>query len=201
MGVGALLLVASAASAQVVGSHHDFTVLSGPNEDFAFYTRSSATCATCHAIHNAMSTDAPLWDHTFSTATYTVYTSPTMNAVASQPVGVSRACLSCHDGTVAVNSVAGEIVTGGQVAGPVMITGEAMIGTDLSGTHPISIAYDAGDTDLNPMATVQGIFPLYGPTENMVECGSCHDPHFAGGRATRPTPTEYRSRCIVCHNK
>lgn len=193
---------ATSLSAQVVASAHDFTVLSGPL-NYAFQTRSSNICGTCHTIHNALSQDAPLWIHTTTTATFTPYSSATMNAVAGQPVSVSRACLSCHDGTVAVNSVNGTIGTGGIVSGPVFIGGAALIGTDLSNDHPISISYDAGDPDMNPLATVQGIYPLYGASKNQVECGTCHDPHTPGsnGLFFRPTPTTYRSRCIVCHNK
>ena len=192
---------ATLASAQVVGSAHDFTVLSGPT-NYAFQTRSSNTCGTCHTIHNALSQDAPLWIHTTTSATFTPYSSVTMNAVAGQPVSVSRACLSCHDGTVAVNSVNGTIGTGGLVTGPVFIGGAAALGTDLSDDHPISIQYDA-DPAMKPMATVQGIFPLYGASQNQVECGTCHDPHVPGtnGLFFRTYPTSYRSRCLVCHNK
>lgn len=200
--VVALAAAASAVSAQVVASAHDFTTLSGP-ANYAFQTRSSNICGTCHTIHNALSQDAPLWIHTTTTATFTPYSSATMNAVPGQPVSVSRACLSCHDGTVAVNSVNGTVATGGSVTGPIFIGGAALLGTDLSNDHPISIPYDAGDPDMNPLATVQGIFPLYGPSKNQVECGSCHDPHTPGtnGLFFRTVPTAYRSRCVVCHNK
>jgi len=202
-----LALGASSAAAQVVGSAHDFTTTSGP-AGFAFYTRSSGTCSACHTAHNAASTDAPLWMHSTTAATFDAYSSPTMNAVAGQPVGVSRACLSCHDGTVAVNSLwnghADSVYVGGTVTGAVYITGErGLIGTDLTDDHPVSVQYDAGDPDMNDLTTVQGIFPLYGASRNMVECGSCHDPHTPGsnGLFFRATPATYRSRCLVCHNK
>ncbi len=205
--LGALALFAGSASAQIVGSAHDFTVLSGPNANYAFQTRTSNVCGTCHAAHNAIATDAPLWVHTLSTATYTLYSSATMNAVPQQPVGVSRACLSCHDGTVAVNSVRGVIATGGTVTGPVLITGgDGLIGTNIADDHPISITYnETADPGLRAKSLVGAEkFPLYGPGKDQVECGSCHDPHLPGASGLffrSYNTTTYRSRCQVCHIK
>jgi len=59
-----------------------------------------------------------------------------MDSTPGQPDGVSKLCLSCHDGTVALDSYGG-------VNGSTIITGSALLGTDLSTSHPISMKYDA----------------------------------------------------------
>src|SRR3990172_716737 len=70
----------------------------------------SEVCVFCHTPHGG-ATDvaggaAPLWNRNLSTATYTLYTSPNFDAINhGQPDGVSKACLSCHDGTVAFDSL------------------------------------------------------------------------------------------------
>ena len=72
-------------------------------------------CIFCHTPHDAIkNNNIPLWNHTLSTtASYGVYTSPTYEATDAARCGwatvaataaVSNLCLSCHDGTVAINS-------------------------------------------------------------------------------------------------
>ena len=66
-------------------------------------------CVFCHTPHfsntSAAAADAPLWNRNLSGATYTVYSSSTMDTTPGQPDGRSIACLSCHDGTVALDSL------------------------------------------------------------------------------------------------
>ncbi len=113
-------------------------------------------CVFCHTPHNAVSDVAginiPLWNHTLSSAVYTVpdKTNPQWAVLLSTPQnppdGDSKLCLSCHDGTVAIGSVVnlgGGAITismQGTGAGGVMPAGAANLGTDLSGHHPVSIA-------------------------------------------------------------
>lgn len=70
-------------------------------------------CVYCHTPHagTTPATDdgtngrAPLWNRQDSAATYTLYTSPTFDSTIGQPKSVSKACLSCHDGTLAFNAL------------------------------------------------------------------------------------------------
>jgi hypothetical protein len=68
-------------------------------------------CVFCHTPHGASTTNpgaAPLWNRNMpSTASYTMYSAPNFDGVSigSAPVGVSFACLSCHDGTVALDAL------------------------------------------------------------------------------------------------
>ena len=85
-------------------------------------------CQPCHTPHNAIAAEeAPLWNHQFSTAAYTFYTSikdgTTMGVSAID--GTSKLCLACHDGTVALGSFGGQVGTN-------FLTGGADMGTDLS---------------------------------------------------------------------
>jgi hypothetical protein len=64
-------------------------------------------CVFCHTPHfsNADMVDAPLWNRMTSGAVYTPYDSSTEDSKPGQPTGNSIACLSCHDGTVALDAL------------------------------------------------------------------------------------------------
>ena len=70
-------------------------------------------CVYCHTPHGANSQliEAPLWNRTHLGNTYTVYTDEDSGTElgsgqeATQPGVSSLTCLSCHDGTVAVDSI------------------------------------------------------------------------------------------------
>jgi len=199
--LGALLMSPALVRAGVVGSPHDFSTEAWnvkPSDQ-------NSVCGTCHTPHHADSTVVPLWAHTTTASTFTMYNNanvPVANLQATvdpQPAGPSKACLSCHDGTVAVNQYGGAV----QGGTPITITNSARIaegGNDLTHTHPISLTYDnniagigAGKdkflfnpdtrTVLQPDSgtfitgndmTVNG-FLLRG--NHRLECTSCHDVH------------------------
>ena len=105
---------------------------------------------------------------------------------APQPDGASKLCLSCHDGTIALGAVGGRttpiVVTGG----PTMpTTAPGYLGTDLSGSHPISFVYDDA---LAVARNAAGGMPLLLPStrndpavkldaQKKIQCTTCHDPH------------------------
>ena len=126
-----LLLLTRITFAQtIVGSEHDF---SGES-----WNTSGEICAVCHAPHNAdvTVTNAPLWNHQTTIASFNTYTSATMHSTTGQPDASSKLCLSCHDGTVAVDNF------GGQTAGSYYLSGSSLIDTELNDDHPISFTYD-----------------------------------------------------------
>lgn len=132
----------------VGGSVHDFTATNSAT--YGSWNTRNGLCSACHAAHHTDANQlAPLWVHATTTASFTPYNggtpqSSTLNASVGQPDGVSLACLSCHDGTLGVNTlitVAGTNTNSGGASVP--ITGEAALGTDLHTTHPISFVYDA----------------------------------------------------------
>lgn len=66
-------------------------------------------CVYCHTPHGANTTiNAPLWNRTNPGTSYTVYNltgSQASGNTVTQPGANSLACLSCHDGIVAVDSI------------------------------------------------------------------------------------------------
>ena len=95
---------------QISGTKHDFSGKSwAPAEN--------KMCGVCHATHKAVNEpSAPLWNHqSTGVAAYTVYKSPTFDGqgglTITNPSASSKLCLSCHDGTVAVENFGG-ITTG-----------------------------------------------------------------------------------------
>jgi len=118
-------------------------------------------CHTPHAAENVPDVPTPLWNRKLSGATYTPYTSTSIEANAAElqagPGGSSKLCLSCHDGTMAISSVN---VLGGKANQTISLTGAGPGGTmalgagtttgftrnlgiDLTNDHPISFTYDA----------------------------------------------------------
>jgi len=196
----AMLLIAGVAfGATIVSSKHDMrSYVSGET--------TTQVCVFCHVPHNANTSLGPLWNHTDTAATFGVYTSSTLNGAMGQPAGVSRACLSCHDGTVAVNSLI-QAPKDGTAGTLISISGAALLGTDLSNDHPVSITYrDDLDTGLRAKTTSTVAGPswtaqLYGSTPYTVECASCHAVH-------DPTVTPFlriantnSQMCTTCHLK
>src|SRR5580704_4508367 len=106
--VCALLLAQSLAIAQVTVDVMGMHNLSPPS-GASVYSQGSLGCTFCHAPHSGLGGTSPLWNQTYSKATYTPYNSTTyVEQGNTQPIlGVtSSLCLSCHDGTVAVGQSA-----------------------------------------------------------------------------------------------
>ncbi|NOZ03559.1 MAG: cytochrome C, partial [FCB group bacterium] len=157
--------------------------ISGSAHDFSSETWNprGEICITCHIPHKAdmTVTNSPLWNHQVTSSTFTPYSSLTLDATVGQPSGVSKLCLSCHDGTVAIDNFSGK------TNGSTYTSGNDKLGTDLSNDHPVSFTYDASlastDGDLyDPTSANSGL----GGTINddmlvsgKLECSSCHDVH------------------------
>ena len=123
--------------------------------------------------------------------------------VATAPGGTSLLCLSCHDGSLAVNSYGTTSqATASQSGGGGTIGVQYVIGKDnyLGNHHPIGFSYDAAqsvDTEIRSADTASlggaGLVRdhLYGASGYM-ECSTCHSVHSKGNtgesllwRATR----------------
>ena len=193
-----MLICQSALGQTIVGSAHDFS-----NDN---WNTTGQICLVCHAAHNAdvAVSNAPLWNHETTTATFTTYNSATMQATTGQPDASSKLCLSCHDGTVAVDNF------GGETGGTHFLTGNTLLGTDLSDDHPLSFVYDpslaSADGGLHdPTTTNSGLGGTITQDmliDNKVQCASCHDVHNGSGVTKLLRKTNNGSElCLTCHNK
>ncbi len=76
-------------------------------------------CVYCHTPHSAsMQINAPLWNRTFNNNTYTTYGalgSSSIDGDLGQPGVNSLTCLSCHDGTLPVDTVVNMPGSGNQL--------------------------------------------------------------------------------------
>lgn len=150
---GAILIalnLTGAAFAGIQGSKHDLGV--GVPE------ANGEVCVFCHTPHGANTgASAPLWNKTLSTATYLRYSdlnTATLDGSEVAVGSVSLACLSCHDGTQAMDVVINKPGSGGYNAAgseisTTLVTNMSgspvpMLGTDLQDDHPISIDYAGG---------------------------------------------------------
>lgn len=203
----ALLTGASAVCvAGIVGSLHDFT-----NTGWS----GGQICLPCHTPHNGeLVENAPLWNHALSQASYNMYSSPSMDAlVPGDPDGASKLCLSCHDGTVALDAFGGSDGTG------ILISGDYNLGTDLSNDHPISIIYDdalANDDGGLFLPSVKNVTIGSGTqtrsgsieevllADNQLQCSACHSVHndfVAGDEYLLKISIEGSELCLACHDK
>ena len=131
---------------------------------------SDQICVFCHTPHgsNTDMTYVPLWNRAIkSSGNYKAYTMIGSNSTGTASVGgMSLACLSCHDGTQAMDAMFNAPGSGpGSSEGGVPVTGQShytwtndptdtvggrlnapitMLGTDLSNDHPIGMNYCGG---------------------------------------------------------
>ncbi len=193
-----LLSTEKANCQSIIGSAHDFSSET--------WNTTGQVCIVCHAPHNTevAVTDAPLWNHQSSVAVFSPYSSATLNAVVGQPDASSKLCLSCHDGTVAVDNF------GGTTSGTYFISGRTLIGTDLRDDHPVSFTYDAAlaldDGELADPTTANS--GLGGTIDedmligHQVQCASCHDVHNSSGIDKLLKKSNAQSAlCLTCHIK
>lgn len=204
----------------ISGSPHDLSgTVVGDNGELCVY------CHTPHAANTAF-TGAPLWNKASPTGTFTMYgataagvagTTIAGTSTAAQPASASLACLSCHDGVSAIDSIVnapgsgmGSLVTGsktivdaslgtlygGNIGG--IPGGATGANPDLTNDHPVSIVYTEGAAGLRlksfTLDTAGGDWIGATTVQDLlrgadqVECGSCHDPH--NGGKTQGTDTE-----------
>jgi len=155
-----LALLAVAAQADIINSAHNFST-SGWSQ--------GEICKPCHTPHHALQGDAYemineiLWNHELTTATFTMF-----DGTTQQITTLSKVCLSCHDGTVALDSFGGN-------AGSVFISGPGLIGTDLRDDHPVAVEYNTNHHA--PTSDLQYARLWDNGGKLFIECSSCHEPH------------------------
>jgi len=184
------------AMAQISGSPHDFSSMAWADGEI---------CKPCHTPHNAIPDMPRLWNHELTVATYQMH-SGTGTAEDNFDTA-TRLCLSCHDGTVALDSFGGK-------TGSSFMPGSASLGTDLTDDHPVG-SDGMYPPDPKPswwdgsfLATPAGVRlyswtdPSSGTAYPTVGCRSCHDPHNRGGYDHMLVKDNSGSAlCLSCHIK
>jgi hypothetical protein len=215
--LAAAALLSALAAPSLVAQHdsvvvtvHNLSVF-GPGEIRSL--DETRVCKFCHVPHNAQ-VPSPLWGHTLSQARYEV---PLLRAggerPAPQPDGSSRLCLSCHDGTIALGDVAGGRIP--MAGAPTLTRGRrGYIGTDLTGSHPVSFAVPDGnqlevansdsDMALRSLAEIAADPEVKLDVQGKMQCTTCHDPHadryYQPGRVPRFwVKTTVDGVCLTCH--
>lgn len=215
-GALALLVSAGPAFAQsiVAGGPHDLSAgvaLRNTDGDI-----NGQTCVFCHTPHMG-SVSVPLWNRSSATTTYQVYTSSTMDARAPTSAAiqssVSGACMSCHDGSIAVdvltnlvgaahvasiaftrqNSAKATYANSGTGTSNIMAGGAPFLGTDLRNDHPITIIYETARA-LTPTEFVP--VTITGTKITVVGGGTNPLPLPLYGSSTADATVE----CASCHN-
>ena len=207
-----VLVSATGASAQIAGGKHDLSAGSAlRNADAAI---NGQTCVFCHTPHGGATT-IPLWNRNAPTgAGYQLYTSTTMGAAspgaAGVAAGMSGACLSCHDGSIAVDVLlnlggAAKVAsttftrqaatalatygTSGTGASNIMTGGIPFMGTDLRNDHPITIIYETARASTSAEFVTQAL------VGSRVTVGATLPlPLFGSATATATV------ECSSCHN-
>ena len=161
--MGAAGLVGQEAVAGVANTKHNLgSTGTGANK----FSGTAEICVFCHTPHGADTSAAvPLWNRVLANpATYTTYNSlgtSSLDGGMAAVGSVSIACLSCHDGVQAMNTIIN--APGSGLAGDaawaagswgtstnVTATGQLKagivtnLGTDLKNDHPIGIQYGGG---------------------------------------------------------
>lgn len=215
--VGISSLAIAGSGATIVGSVHD---LSGNGWG------TDQICVFCHTPHDggrASVATGVLWNHELTASTFTPYASVSIDGVSAdvsgQPVGTAKMCLSCHDGSVALDAFGGgagnpvRLISTGKV--PRLVDGTNL---DMRGTHPISISYNQADPQLKDPSVVtlgsQNQTVLETVLENydngttvlkLIQCMSCHDVHdtneaITGTKLLR-ADSAGSALCLKCHDK
>lgn len=229
------LVAATGLIASIVNTKHNLSI-TGTGTTKA--TGEAEICVFCHIPHFAQEVGKPLWNRSMPTTDYVMYDSDYLRRMGypsiaadlgsanDTPGALSRQCLSCHDGTIAVGAVsklrrqhdpAAIDMVGVDLDGTIIDTSTAFIGTDLSHHHPVGAVYDptiskafgvgtrTSELKATPDAPIK-LFEYAGYSGKYVECSSCHDPHkdnskflhYDGGANHA---ANFVGTCTSCHEK
>lgn len=190
--------VAATSSGQIVNSAHDFSSMAWSGGQI---------CLPCHTPHNAIAGLPRLWNHELTVATYTMHEgSGTAEADFDYK---SRMCLSCHDGTVALDSFGGQ-------NGTSFIPGDANLGTNLTDDHPVGAdakyppnpqptwwagAFKPASSLPSTLRLADWTDQTTGEAFKVVGCGTCHNPHNKGFPHLQTMSNNASALCLGCHIK
>jgi predicted CXXCH cytochrome family protein len=177
--LSSVLLIAGQAAAVITGTSHDLRSLGLANGI-------NQICIPCHTPHNAdvSNPNLPLWNR------------DQPNPQGFEGLGwASDVCLSCHDGTIAVDKF-------GEFSGTTNMTeinGGRYVVNDVDGTHPVGsdAIYANSSSPMEP-----GITDSSSPVktfDGQVECSSCHNVHDNTYGSFLADTMDGSTLCLDCH--
>jgi len=227
-----LALVPGLALAAITGSKHDLSATTGQATLRAAAPAAGGTnqiCVFCHTPHNAR-TPLLLWNRNTALVPTAFSgwgaTNTTAGTLLPGTIGdVSRRCLSCHDGSIAVGAVVNlngvinppeiQMVGTHQTGGRINSTFYIVKADAMQGHHPVSIPYAAaaggniynGITSLaRQSATVGDYFPVQvggtcqSPTNICTTSTTGADIQLYAGATAPGSSTNYGIECSSCHD-
>jgi predicted CXXCH cytochrome family protein len=153
------------ASAAISSTKHN---LSATGTGLHFTDTTADMCKFCHIVHNASTTGTALWGRAYSATSLPAFTTATTVAGTALPQtyaalgDATTKCLSCHDGTVALNTTVNRLGTTTVVAASNTIAAGTSTATtvtvgsgvglasglgyfaNLAGQHPVGIPFAGG---------------------------------------------------------
>jgi Zn finger protein HypA/HybF involved in hydrogenase expression len=151
-------------------SHHDFT-----GDSWA----ENSECRPCHAPPglSLRRGETPAWHRQILQDSFDIFSDNTINKGSGEPIGNSKLCLSCHDGSVAPGAAYHQ--------GLFLNTSAGAVVSFMPMEHPVSVSY--GRNIMNKKYKLRDPFTamsgLGGTIESdllkngYIECTSCHDTH------------------------
>lgn len=208
------VLGSGAAFAQISGTKHNLSSSGSSSHVTGSGAGQDEICVFCHTPHGASSGAGgpPLWNKTLSTTGYTTYSTTTLDSTAALTGAPSLACLSCHDGSQAMDSMinapgaglynsagarplggTGYTWTGGPGTDGKMTAASSTyvinLGQDLTNDHPVAINYcgGTGNTGTGALTCGDDDFQLTTGTNNKVKFDSAKTVWWVetGGNSTR----------------
>ena len=189
----ALMALSGVAMAGISTTRHNLGSTNGGGNHVVGAGATTEICVFCHTPHgsDATNTVAPLWNRAMSTSsaftTYATLGTGTLDGKEAGIGSISIACLSCHDGTQAIDVVLnapgfggksssnGINGTGGWTDANQMnlfpLSAEIVyLSTDLRNDHPISIQYGGGNITTAALAVATKDTDFVTP-QNMLTTG------------------------------
>lgn len=164
----------------IANTRHNLTQSFNPDAADRFMTpiarnNYGEVCVYCHTPHGANTqVKAPIWNRTINTGQYIIYDKlRTLDRPVGQPGANSLTCLSCHDGTIAIDSIINMPGSGGFNASQQTTVDKTWLDT-----------WPNRDSKGAPVTTKNGHFELGVATEDV------NNP---------PNQTIGTNRCTLCH--
>ncbi len=211
VGLYALSLAAQDGSKdRVLGTVHDLTAIFHSEND---------SCSFCHISHTIDNSNGSAaltleWNHDIpANATYKAYSSAMLKTrdlsgdLSTANAFFSMACLSCHDGSVAIGALylmPDNFTLNNTTMATVAADGPSrLVGTnnDLSQTHPVNFSYDsaltAADRGLWDVGFGTNVRQIGNTSLTAVRASLSRDPY---GALQQPILFNGTIQCASCHN-